>query len=1314
MPSSTAKREKLVGPLQLALIGVLFAVSFFYLLPKQDAFTIGEVDEQKPADDTVIGELDLAYLKARGAAGEPSSQETTRAVIALIKTGQIDTARGLLENQPDVSIGERERFSLDLEMAIGEFYAARDGRERASKRLQLLNRIELLLHKPQLRNLAHLKRAADLSEQLDRHETAISLFSLLADEDKDNASHWYGKCARTNAAKRQHAEASVCFDKAIETATTSDEVFEFRLEQLEQIVANGNVLQQDSTLSLLANHQPLSNQQRELLASTMLANSRPDKAYPVYQSLAQHDSAKRVYWLLEAAKWAEGSNEPGQAASYIDQAATLSTGVEKVELLQRAENLLIAAGKNEEAFIRLSQRINDRPNDETMLREGIVLARQLGKAEQAAQWNEQLVAINPTDVDAVNTQIELALANKDLKTAAKWARHAAGLNPDSKEAHVRLAQISEWTGDPLAAQREWEWIVKRYPEAENIDQLVRLAELNRETDVAAANLHKLLLLTPADDENIKRLVKLYELEGKPLSAASLLIELQQKGGQRAPTQRALARLYQRHVLYPESLSAWEQFASNYGRSSDETLNRMELHWRLNQPDAAAEIAENLVGTSKASEATKFQLHLISEIAWRYRMPELAELVKPHLSEIKDKHASIVLGKRLVQSLEDAGKDEEAIQEATKLWQTTQSTDVAFTAMNLAYKTGNAKSAEPFLRESKENALLQEKPAYWNLAASIRQKNGDRDAAVAAYEKSLALDSGNIAALSGLLWSHIDAQNLEAIAAIVEEHEARAQTEPDLWSAFAISYLQLGLPEQSLTWFDRQIERIDADYNMLLTFADALEYAGRAEPARKVRLYTIRKLRPALTAGSAEDQEVLLRQYAQMLNRYGSAEDKERMTQLMLRTASEQNDPNQLWREDIAISWLMATQRHEHARLVMAKIHHQRLAAPAWQDLALAMAANDLTQIQQVLNGTGAVSVGNHILALRQLGDDQRAFTMAKSASMRAPSLSDREIARGQYQAMRSERPRFTGGKHKQTTMNGLGLNETGFTIRHSFDAMNLGLAVDYTRRDFTSDKYALTDNAGQSDIALTLFHGDRRFGGKVTAGYNSRIDDSLAYALTQHHFRNRSGSRTLSAELAYNEASTASPLLRVAAKQNRATLGYEQALGYREYVKLQADINDISTRVQQKRVARGLHARAEFGIRGAFGSNVWSTSIAANRSQNDVVSEIPEELYLAPGTYIGSILTDKSTSLTFGASLSRGGIQGDYPQASSPRYYLNANLAHSWPDSTFGLQLDGGAGIRVLGGDELSIGFTHDTQPTGDAEPEADTTSVGLNYRYHF
>jgi len=1315
MQSSTARREKLVGPVQLAFIAVLFAVSFYFLIPDRDAFSI-KASDPNAGSQAPITELDIAYLKARSAGNEASSTETTNAVSALIRTGQVEQARDLLIDQPDVRLDERQRIALDLEMANVELAAAGTDQMRDAKRLQLLNRIELVNDKPALRTRDLLRRAAELSEQVNSPETTLSLYLHLADHEKDNASVWYAKCGRSLATMRQAYRSANCFEKAVGFAKSTDEVFELRVSQFTQISITGNNTKQDVVAKKLIDHSPITIAQREELASVLLANQRPELAASVYEQLSVHDDGNKVHWLKNAAKWAEASGDPAQAAHYTITAAEHTQGVEKLSLVEESERLLIAAGDNETAFKYLASRIAN-SDDPDLVRQGIVLARQLGKHDIAALWNQKLVSINPVDVDAVNTQVDLALASGQLPDAHKWARHAVGLTPDSVAARTKLAQVAEWNGEPVAAQMQWEWLAKNNPSAEHYTQLVRLSELNRDSAVASEALLMLVMLQPTDQDQINRLVKLYELEGQPLKAADLLVDLQKRYGSSAATQRMLAQLYQYHMHYAEALAAWESYASNFGRSSEETLNRMELYWRLNNADKAADVSKHLIGTSNVSEASRFQVHLISEIAWRYRTPALAELVRPHISDIDDRLAQLVLGKKLVQSLEDAGKDREAIEEATRLWQSTNETDIAFTAMNLAYRTGQTGQAEPYLSESEDTAVLRATPEYWNLAASIHQKAGRKADAESAYEQALKIEPENTNALTGLLWIYIDNDQSNKIAAFLDTYKTKADTEPALWSAVAIAYLRIGEPEQSLSWFDRQLDRIDADYNMLLTYADALEYAGRAEPARKVRLYTVKKLRPVLAQGSSDDQDALIRQYAQLTFRYGSAEDKERVAQLLLagsKPKSKLDIANNYWREDMAISWLMATDRHEHARIVMAKLHDERAKTPAWQELSVAMASNNLAQINQVLSASGNVSVGNHILALRQLGLDDKAYALAKSSAYNAPSMADRALAQQQVLAMRGDRPSYTGGSVETLSMNGLGVNQAGLNVTHTLSNMKIGFGVDVTNRRFTSDKYLINDEYNQSDVALSLYHGDRLFGGQITAGYNTTDLDQVAYGVVKQHIRSRDGRRTLSAEIAYNEQTTASPLLRVAALQNRAMLGYEQMLGHREFIRLQADMNEINTRISESRVARGLQTRIELGVKGSLGANAWTTSVIASRANNQLENELPPELAIAPTVEYGSILTDENTTLSFGGSLSRGGLQTNYPQSVSPRYYINANVGRSWPNANIGLTLNAGAGIRVLGGDELSIGFSHDTQPLSTGSEDNDTTRMGVNYRYHF
>jgi len=242
--------------------------------------------------------------------------------------------------------------------------------------------------------------------------------------------------------------------------------------------------------------------------------------------------------------------------------------------------------------------------------------------------------------------------------------------------------------------------------------------------------------------------------------------------------------------------------------------------------------------------------------------------------------------------------------------------------------------------------------------------------------------------------------------------------------------------------------------------------------------------------------------------------------------------------------------------------------------------------------------------------------------------------------------------------------------------------------------------------------GNSKSGAELTAGVVSTEEYEISYANGRFYRRSDTGSSELAAEISYNEPVTNSSELAIGGKQSRASVSLDKNLSAREFLRVQADAKEISTRVAKSRVARGLGAEAELGIRGSFGSNLWATSVRAAGSQYDRVDELPEDLQLSPTTQFDSVLLSESSSLSLNASLSRGGLRGEYPQATSPRYYMNASVGQVWPANRMAFQFDAGAGIRVLGGDELSFSFTHDTQSL--IPNQGDATTLGVRYRYHF
>jgi len=124
--------------------------------------------------------------------------------------------------------------------------------------------------------------------------------------------------------------------------------------------------------------------------------------------------------------------------------------------------------------------------------------------------------------------------------------------------------------------------------------------------------------------------------------------------------------------------------------------------------------------------------------------------------------------------------------------------------------------------------------------------------------------------------------------------------------------------------------------------------------------------------------------------------------------------------------------------------------------------------------------------------------------------------------------------------------------------------------------------------------------------------------------------------------------------------------------------------------------------------------LVASGQVNEQERELPRALLqLSQTTDFQSLFADESQELAISASLNRGGIASDYPQAASPRYSMNARLGRAWPAKNTALQLSAGAGFRLLGNDELSLQLTHDRNAELLRDDKS-TSTIGIRYINHF
>ncbi len=1313
MPYSTVQRERLLPPLVLVEIGLGLILAFALLRPTDESLLRYDSPSPRSTQAAGIDELDLAYQRARQAAHLTPPEELRGLIANLLRNDRWDDAQALLEQSPENLLAGPAGLLLDLEYQAAGLNRSAQAAERASYEAALVQRLARLLEPGASADRDTLARAAAIADSAAQTQLAGGLYRRLAALDPGAGAQWWQSCGQAFNTGGRYAAAAECYREAMGRTHEPAARFETGLWLAENQAAAGDQVGVAATLESLAKEPSLLPADLERLARASLRAGHPEHAFPLFARLAEADMARRAHWLDEAATWAAAANQPGLAADYLDKAAGAANSSERAEIRARHQQMLTYAGRNDEALQLLAQRIEAAPDDTALLQEGVRLARATAQFDRAERWNRQLLAQTPRDVEALALQVDLAIAQKQVEAARDWAARWVEVQPDDPAARTKLAQLEEWSGHPDRALTQWQWLAQHQPSLEAERQLVRVAELNWQPEIAAAALRRSARHQPLNTEETLRLVKLYEMYGNSQGALEALEEMDKRHPDNPAYRREIAALHQRANQFEAALAAWERYAERFGRSAEETLNRAELHWRLRQPERALKVVESWNGALKG-EASTYQLKLLAELGWRYRKPALVQAAVPQISAAFNESEKLHYGQRMVKSWVDAKEPQRAVEEAASVWRKTSDPAYLFRAIELARQNNLPRQAQTLLADAERKPELRKEKGYWMLRAEQALAAGNQAEAAGAYREILALDGRDEAALDGLLWTLMTTGDQAALSATLDQHRGTLTDLPPLWATTAMAELNLGRAQAAVPWFEKTLATgSEPDYAVLLAYADALEKTGNADRAYRARTYALKQMRPRAVAelqhpGKLKD---IVRDYAALAQRFAGAEHNEALSRKLLASGDE---ATRAQREEVAVSWLLSTQRFGQAKLLLAEQHARRTQLPDWQKIVVALHENDKPTLDNLLKHGKGLTAGDRVLALEKLGREAEALALAEETVNEDAAPIDREIARNQAMHLKQQRPSHAGGELERRTIGALDVEHAGASVRHTFEGSDFGIAVQYGRNRLASDTYDLRGRNLEDDLALGLHYGNQRHGGHVTVGTNQRDDAVLNYLLGGYYHRTENGRQEFRANLDLNALADNGAALRAGAQRDRLQLAFRTLLGQREYAQITTDGHRYATR-DGETIAEGFGATLEVGLLGAVGSNTWQLSAIAQTERNDRIA-IPATLraIIGPDAGFDSVIAERYTSLAFGAGLMRGGIKSDFPLTSAPRYHLRMQLARSWPGNDIGLQLDAGAGVRVLGSDELGFRFVYDQALgilAGDTESQS---TVGVHYRNYF
>lgn len=840
----------------------------------------------------------------------------------------------------------------------------------------------------------------------------------------------------------------------------------------------------------------------------------------------------------------------------------------------------------------------------------------------------------PYDEEIYKLAFDVFLANANVGDARRVAEAAVRQRPDDIAWRRRLAQTSEWTGHPREALGHWSIIAHRTQSGEAWEALLRLAPGLQEYD--------LLIEAWLREAGSRRLT---------IAEAKHVAEIHEIVGRAAGAIAFLKRQYDRHgeIAYLDLAAAAEERAGRI----DEAINTIQRAYSLGPDDVdrSLRFAMLLVLRSRFSEAYEVLLRLVdsvvasdtvywktlADLAWQLQEDEMAKKAYGQLQTSGVAQADDV--ERLIGLLRPT-RPEEARRLAFFAWQQWRSVSGLITALELANEARDYPGMRTLLDQAGGDAgqALQDNAYYFTLRAAYFQATGERAAAAAEMRRAMAVDAGNAELQLSYLWLLIDAREAHELRQRLQEWSGR--NEPSWWDAYAAAWQVLGEPRRALPWLMRQAAGKAGDYLWLTNYAGTLEDAGQPAMAERVRRHAWLQARAHLRERPdlAREREPMLT-YARLALRLAPGDTSLHAIRRLLREdrmvqpapaspAGNAEAAGEAGREaqqrqdravdELVLSWALGGEHVDAARHWMWTRFAQRVDAPAWADLALALAEQDKPRLAAILAAPAEEPQGPSVAridAARELGRTGQAIAMARTALARRPDDDEvhLRLATDLLATASSVIARdvlFTRGAVQG--------HEQSVGARH-WITPQLRLAAELTvLRQHSADGTQLAPIPG-SDRTLGLAALLRHETGESELLLTSRSGLASFHGLRLAHTRPLDERLNLQAALGWHERAPESVLLGIGAHKDEASMGLGYRPGGREFINARLWSARFHTQ-QDQGLGNGRGVSAEAGYRL---SSSWPD---ANVRLSRVVSH-----FAAAGT-----VTDATAGLLPGAPASAG------------------------------------------------------------------------------
>ncbi|MDX1300041.1 MAG: tetratricopeptide repeat protein, partial [Pseudomonas sp.] len=600
---------------------------------------------------------------------------------------------------------------------------------------------------------------------------------------------------------------------------------------------------------------PLSDAQRLRIAKYALALGAPGLAAGVYAEMAERDPDRHAEWLSEAAKWYQASGDAEHAASlYLQLMDSAVTDKERRAYLEQAFYSFLSADRSERAAELLSLHISALVETDAVLLDAAVRAS-VGshRFDLAALFVERWRTLLPYDPEALAVEMRLHLAAGDLERA--WATGQVMLQsrPDDLELLTQLAQLAEWTARPQDALHYWVSALQLKEDSAMRDHAWRLATQLFDFDQAIPLLAQLAQQRRLSDVELDALVYSHQSRGTPEQGEAWLRSYLGLYPEQKIAWVRLQQILEHTLQYEQESRVWAEMDKRFGLTIAQRVSWAEVDWkRFDAP--AAWVTLNAIDPSQVDDDAYWRLR--GDLAWELELDDDARAAYERLLGL-----DVALGSNAEERLiliYTQQAPEKALALLIESWQRSADPQRLSSALNLAEQLGEWQQLQALVDQASRLPNGARAPSVLSARGVLASRAGRVDEAERLYRMGLSLYPRQSIFRQRLLWLFIDQGRKDKLPVLLEQWRALAADDGGLWLPFASANMLLNRTRPALGWFSVYLKSNPRDWLVQSAYADALDSAGYADRAMRLRAFLIAQIKPAQLAGNPERHSMYLR------------------------------------------------------------------------------------------------------------------------------------------------------------------------------------------------------------------------------------------------------------------------------------------------------------------------------------------------------------------------------------------------------------------------------------------------------------------------